>query len=645
MQDQGKRLLLAVVMMLGVLLVWQQLFPPKEQVPQGTSQTTAAPTKPTSPIGYSDGAEAPDPPDRDDDTTEPAPELIELATPEFTAVFSSRNGALVSWKLSDERYREDSTRGELGSAVGSFQLGFTKDSTIKLPRNTTWVGTKTGDRQVVYKLSTDAFEIVKTYDLVPDAYLVRLTVQIAAKTNATQRPAITSYIYQDPNSGGEDSSYVHARVWHSATLRNGAHLQTKLAQIAEWPRFEQDIQWTGFEQPYLLIGMAPKPVVSSPVQKHTYAESNPELAQAVFDFLVDHKPDAVARITASASAMRNPSGIIRTDIVFPQVAFASGHAWSRELVAYLGPKNFDTLSRADVAAGFPTGFNHVIDLGWFAFIGKPLLWLLRELEGLFGNWGLAIVALTVLVKLATLYWMTKSMRSMKAMAVLGPQIKSLSEKYKDNRQKLQAETMALYKENGANPLSGCLPMLLQAPIWIALYRMLSSAGELYRQPFIPGWIDDLTIADPFYILPIVLTATMFAQARLTPTNPDPAQQVQQKIMQYGMPLMFGGMAFVFPAGLTLYIFTNTVLSALHSIYMNKFDKKSIELTERLQAAQAKAAAEKLKDGAKGAKDANPNRLDARANGVSDEGRGEAAQPIPSSGPRAAARQRSKKRRR
>src|SRR3569832_412760 len=135
--------------------------------------------------------------------------------------------------------------------------------------------------------------------------------------------------------------------------------------------------------------------------------------------------------------------------------------------------------------------------------------------------------------------------------------------------------MALYKQNGANPLSGCLPMFLQMPIWIALYRMLSNAGELYRQPLTPGWTSDLTAADPYYVLPVVLVVTMFAQARLTPQTPAPAQRPQQRIMHYGMPLLIGGIAFVLPAGLTLYSFTITCLSACHSIYIYKFDKKSM----------------------------------------------------------------------
>jgi YidC/Oxa1 family membrane protein insertase len=124
------------------------------------------------------------------------------------------------------------------------------------------------------------------------------------------------------------------------------------------------------------------------------------------------------------------------------------------------------------------------------------------------------------------------------------------------------------------------------PIWIALYRMLSSAGELYQQPFILGWIDDLTYPDPLHILTVLLVVTSFLQARLQPATVD---STQQKFLQYGLPLMFGAMSFVFPAGLTIYIFTNTVLSALHSIYMNKFDRKSLAIAAQMKKNQEGAA--------------------------------------------------------
>jgi YidC/Oxa1 family membrane protein insertase len=176
------------------------------------------------------------------------------------------------------------------------------------------------------------------------------------------------------------------------------------------------------------------------------------------------------------------------------------------------------------------------------------------------------------------------------MAVLGPKMAELKKKYGNDSARIQQETMALYKHNGVNPLAGCLPIFLQMPIWIALYRMLSSASELYLQPFIGGWIGDLTHRDPYYILPVVVTGTMFLQSKLQPATGDSAQQ---KIMLYGMPLMFGVMGLFFPSGLTLYMFTNTVLSALHSLYMNKFDKPSLALAAKLKEATeaAKKAAE------------------------------------------------------
>jgi membrane protein insertase Oxa1/YidC/SpoIIIJ len=183
--------------------------------------------------------------------------------------------------------------------------------------------------------------------------------------------------------------------------------------------------------------------------------------------------------------------------------------------------------------------------------------------------------------------------------------------------------MALYKEHGVNPVAGCLPMLLQMPVWIALYRMLANAGELYLQPFIPGWINDLTAPDPTHILPIVLLVTMFLQSRLQPASPDPSQKMQQNMMKYGLPLMFGVMSFFFPAGLTLYIFTNTCLSALHSIYMNKFDKKSVELAAKIKDSQEKAAQEKDKAAAAKAKNANVKATDADDD---DDDDGEASEP-------------------
>lgn len=591
MQDQGRNLLIAVALALGVMFAWQLIFPPSKPPPKqketptavGSGAGSAPAPGPLNPVGVTpEGKTAPATGKRG------AEQTIELTYPNVVATFSSYGGVLKSWDLTDKRYEHDKTtynKGELLPEIPDTGLGAVNfaNSTYVLPEHTEWNGEKLSDRSVRYTLETDHLVVEKTYELVPESYIVKLSIKVTAKVPAGQQAqetlAVTVYGFQDPKDSGGGGQSVAPRVWSSSTLRNGEHYETGVKSVMKKPRYEYDFRWTGFEHPFLLVGLAPKPQPDLHVQKQTIAVGD--------------------------------SGLMRTDILFrPASTFQSNSGpLVREVDAYLGPKNYSQLEAADSIVGFSTGFTHTINLGWFDFIGKRLMWLLVKFYSFVGNWGLAIMLLTLLVKGLTIPFTTKSMRSMKAMAVLAPEMKALQEKYKNDRQRLQMETMALYKQHGANPLSGCLPMLLQMPIWFALYRMLSATGELYQQPFIPGWINDLTAADPTHILPIILLVTMFLQARLQPASPDPSQKLQQNMMKYGMPLMFGVMGFFFPAGLTLYIFTNTVLSALHSIYMNKFDKKSIELAAKIKAAQEKKAQDKDKAAASKAKNANPKDAD------------------------------------
>jgi YidC/Oxa1 family membrane protein insertase len=235
-----------------------------------------------------------------------------------------------------------------------------------------------------------------------------------------------------------------------------------------------------------------------------------------------------------------------------------------QLVAYLGPKYLDRLESIASVVQFNPHFDKAVDLGIWGFIAGPLLWILRHLYALVGSWGIAIILLTLIVKLATLYWTHKSMKSMRAMAKLRPKLDEIRKKHENDKQKQQVETMNLFKAHGVNPLAGCLPILLQMPVWFALYRSLSVAAELYQAKFL--WFDDLTAPDPYYILPVFMTVTMLLQSKLTPQT---ATGMQQKILSYGMPLMFGGFSLFFPAGLTLYISTNTVLTLLHHLYMRR----------------------------------------------------------------------------
>jgi YidC/Oxa1 family membrane protein insertase len=194
-----------------------------------------------------------------------------------------------------------------------------------------------------------------------------------------------------------------------------------------------------------------------------------------------------------------------------------------------------------------------------------LLGLLFAFQSVVVNWGVAIILLTLVVKIALMPLTHRSFKSAERMKALKPEIDKINEKYKDDAQAKQQATMALYKQNKVNPLGGCLPTLLQMPIWFALYRTLRMSPELYRAPFF-GWISDLSSPDPYFVTPIVMGALMFLQQRFTPMTGDSAQA---KMMMYIMPIMFTAMMLFLPSGLTLYILVNTVLSIVHQVYIHR----------------------------------------------------------------------------
>ncbi|HEY0714285.1 MAG TPA: membrane protein insertase YidC, partial [Polyangia bacterium] len=186
-----------------------------------------------------------------------------------------------------------------------------------------------------------------------------------------------------------------------------------------------------------------------------------------------------------------------------------------------------------------------------------------------GNWGLAIIMLTFFVKLVTLYPMHKAMMSGKKMQRLGPKMQELRKKYENDRQRLGIETMNLYKQHGVSPLGGCLPSLITMPIWMALFSTLNYAVELYRAPFFL-YIHDLSARDPYFITPLIMGGIMYAQMRMTPAGVDPAQQKMMTIM---MPLMFTAFSLFLAAGLAIYTLTNSLLSIVQQVVINRMDEK------------------------------------------------------------------------
>ena len=216
---------------------------------------------------------------------------------------------------------------------------------------------------------------------------------------------------------------------------------------------------------------------------------------------------------------------------------------------YAGPQEQDKLSQ------LAPGLDLTVDYGWLTVIAKPLFWFLQWLHLWVGNWGVAIIVLTVIIKALFYPLSAASYRSMGRMRVLAPRMQKLKEQYGDDRQRLNQAMMDLYKTEKINPLGGCLPVIVQIPVFIALYWVLLASVELRHAPFI-GWIDDLSVADPYFVLPVLMGATMIFQTFLNPEPPDPVQAKLMKIM----PIAFSVFFFFFPAGLVLYWLINNILS-------------------------------------------------------------------------------------
>jgi YidC/Oxa1 family membrane protein insertase len=225
---------------------------------------------------------------------------------------------------------------------------------------------------------------------------------------------------------------------------------------------------------------------------------------------------------------------------------------------YFGPKHMESLVSADPILA------DTIDFGWTSVIAIPILGALKWLHNYVGNYGFAIILLTIAIKIVLFPLMYKSMKAMSKMAKLQPQLNALREKHKDDKEKLNAEMMNFMKVHGYNPVSGCLPILAQMPIFFALYRVLFNSIELYQAPFVL-WIHDLSLPDPFFVTPVILTGLMYLQQKLSPnTTADP---MQQKMLQF-MPVMFGVFMLMLPAGLTIYMVINSVMTIGQQYYLN-----------------------------------------------------------------------------
>jgi len=244
-------------------------------------------------------------------------------------------------------------------------------------------------------------------------------------------------------------------------------------------------------------------------------------------------------------------------MIAPLEPIAPGTAKTVEAKFFAGPQVETMLEQ------IAPGLDLVKDYGWLTILSKPLYWLLDQLHKVLGNWGWAIMALVLIIKVAFYWLQAKGYESMAKMKAINPKVMAMRERYKDKPQEMQQEMMRIYREEKVNPMGGCLPIMVQIPVFIALYWVLLSSVEMRGAPWV-GWIKDLAAPDPYFILPLVMTFTTLLQTALNPTPPDP---MQAKLMWF-MPLAFSVMFFFFPSGLVLYWITNNVLSIAQQWLIN-----------------------------------------------------------------------------
>ncbi len=569
MEDQGKRLLLAVGIIAALFIAWNYLFPPPAPAPRQAT-TPAAPVTPTpsaempAPAAGTPAAAA----------TAPSAEAAPVATCEpetegaprwetedFIATFSRCGGTLASFVLRGSQYYEevdgkrvqmnlvrstDPAFWPLQAQVLTPAPGVTNPDAPRaplVPAGATWELVSANADEIVYRWTSPdgVLQIAKTFRRLPNRYAFKLDIEVR---NVSSKPSdkrltetnVTLYGYQDPNVR-EPSMFRYAEpTWGTACYVDGELKHEQVKELSGEPRARTgDVRWTGLYHQYFLFAAAP----------------------------LEREQPTCARSVVPATA-----GTLKTQLAWGLPStLEPNQGVRRTLAIYAGPKLMDELAGVDKIVGQQTRLDESVDLGWFAVLCKPMLYLLKLFHGWVGNWGIAIILLTIVVKLLTLYWTQKSMRSMKAMSKLKPEMDKIKEKYPDDKQRQNQEMMNLYKAQNISPFGGCLPLLLQMPIWFALYRTLAQAADLYQAPFV-GWLDNLTAPDPYYIVPIILTALMFVQAKISPASVD---SQQQKIMQWMMPIMMGFFSLLFPAGLGVYMITNTVLGMAHQVYMNKTD--------------------------------------------------------------------------
>ncbi len=383
----------------------------------------------------------------------------------------------------------------------------------------------------------DGIRVTKTYLFKRGSYAVDLRYEVENTTDAEWRGQQYRQLTRSGSTPGMQLMYTYTGGVYAGTPPGGGdRLNYEKIDFEEMGKvkLQKDLEdgWAAIIQHYFMSAWVP---------------SNPEQVNQYY----------------SLKSQKDGFTVYSLGLMSPVAAVAPQSTETFESILYVGPKiqsNLDPLA---------TGLHLAVDFGILTFISEPIFWLLEQFHDWVGNWGWAIVMVTLVIKLLFLWPSAVSYRSMARMRAVTPKMQALKERFGDDKQRLSQEMMKLYQKEKINPLGGCLPILIQIPVFIALYWVLVESVELRQAPWIL-WIEDLTQKDPYFILPLLMGASMFLQQKL---NPAPVDPMQKKIFQW-LPVIFTVFFAFFPAGLVLYWFVNNLLSIVQqSIITRRVEKQ------------------------------------------------------------------------
>jgi len=521
------RTIMAIVLVAVTFMGWQWYMQKKYPEAFNKSKTTQEkPVQQDKNVADKENPGATNPP-------APVPEVpIEIRREEKLVPFESEN---LAFQISSKGMglRKILVRKYKDRAGETIELGHPAEHSLAL--ETRLIGSsepldfeveKVNDHLFVGRARVGEMEITKTMEVVPDTYVLKY--KVATRGSAERFVGLATVLGDKVQEKSGGSFLLPQFEWQE--------FYVDTADTHDRVHFEkEDVQKTWSKVKVASVG-----------------------SQYFTQAVVDNSP-----IMPEAKAqLNNASKVAEMMLLYPILNKSDG--MQLEYMAFMGPKSFYLLKKVD------ENLANVVDFGFFNWIGRQILAMLKWFYALVGNWGAAIVLLTIVVRILVLPFNVYSYKSMKKMQVIQPQIAALKEKYKDDQQKQQQEMMTLMRENKVNPLGGCLPVLLQFPIFIALYQVLGNSIELYQAPFM-WWIHDLSLKDPFYILPVLMGVTMFIQQKITPTTMDPAQA---KVLLF-MPLIFTFFMVALPSGLTLYMWVGALFSVLQQLYFMR-DQKPLQ---------------------------------------------------------------------